>query len=159
MVLFAFCMPLGNFAVGLTLPLRILAAALTRMICHGLLGIDVLQQGTALLDANRTYNYDVAAACSGIHSLQALLALTTIFAMLALRSIWRRALMLLTTVPLAILCNVLRLVMIILAAQAFGQSAGNFVDQRLGFVTYLLAIGCLLGVAHWLREKHLTGNA
>src|SRR5580698_9864709 len=65
MALFAFCMPLGTFAEPLTLPLRLLSATWTRLICHGLLGIDVVQHGTALLDPKDVkFNYDVAVACS-----------------------------------------------------------------------------------------------
>jgi exosortase len=103
MALFAFCMPLGTFAEDLTLPLRLLSATWTRMVCHGLLGIDVVQHGTALLDpADAKFNYDVAVACSGIRSFVALLTVTTVFAMLSLRSVWKRALMILMTIPLVI---------------------------------------------------------
>jgi exosortase len=160
MALFAFCMPLGTFAEGLTLPLRLLAATWTRMICHGLLGIDVVQQGTALLDPHDfKFNYDVAVACSGIRSFVALLAVTTVFAMLSLRSVWKRALMLVTTVPLVIFCNVLRLVVVILITQAYGREQGMWVHGWFGFVTYLVAIGSLLVMAHWLREKPSPAGA
>jgi exosortase len=160
MVLFAFCMPLGTFAEGVTLPLRLLAATWTRMICHGLLGIDVVQRGTALLDPrDGKFNYDVAAACSGIRSFVALLAVTTVFAMLALRSVWKRALMLVTTVPLVIFCNVLRLVVVILISQAYDRASGLWVHEWFGFVTYLVAIVSLLGMAHWLREKPSPAGA
>ena len=159
MVLFAFCVPLGAFAEDLTLPLRLLATDATRMICHGLLGIGVIQEGTKLLDPMGQYQYEVAAPCSGIHSFVALLAVTLIFSVLTYRSFWRRGLMLALTAPLVVLCNVVRLVMIILARQAFGAEAADFVHEWFGFVTYLVAVGCLLVVARWLREKHSTGKA
>jgi exosortase len=159
MVLFAFCMPLGTFAEELTLPLRLMATSLTRMICHGLLGIDVMQQGTTLLDPLGQYQYDVAAACSGIHSFVALLAVTLIFSWLAYRTVWRRGLILALTLPLVVLCNVVRLVVIILASQTFGRGAGNFVHEWFGFVTYVVAVGCLLVVARWLKEKERPENA
>jgi exosortase len=130
-----------------------LAATSTRLICHAGLGIAVVQRGTALLDPHGQFNYDVAAACSGIRSFVALLALTTIFAMLAFRSAWRRGLMLLTTVPLVVFCNVLRLVVVILVSQAYGQASGEWVHGWFGFVTYLVAIGLLMGEARVLREK------
>jgi exosortase len=160
MVLFAFCMPLGTFAQGLTLPLRMLATTWTRMICHGLLGIDVVQQGTALLDPHDVkFNYDVAVACSGIRSFVALLAVTTVFAMLSLRTAWKRILMVAATVPLVMFCNVLRLVVVILVTQAYSRNAGIWVHGWFGFVTYLIAIGSLLVLAHWLREKPSPGDA
>jgi exosortase len=154
MMLFAFCMPLGTFAEPLTLPLRLLAATWTRMICHGLLGIDVVQRGTALFDPkDLKFNYDVAVACSGIRSFVALLAVTTVFAMLSLRSVWKRALMIVTTVPLVMFCNVLRLVVVILITQAYGEKQGMWVHGWFGFVTYMVAIGSMLLMAHWLKEK------
>ncbi len=153
MGLFAFCMPLGNFAEPVTLPLRMVSATWTRVFCHWVLGIGVVQQGTVLSDPSGKYNYDVAAACSGIHSFVALLALTTIFAMLTLRSLWRRMLMVLTTVPLVVFCNVLRLVVVVLIGRAYGEASGKWVHDWFGFVTYMAAIGALLGVARALREK------
>ncbi len=159
MFLFAFCMPLGSFAQGATLSLRMLAATWTHAICHGLLGINVVQQGTALYEPKGQFNYDVAVACSGIRSFVALLAITTIFAMLTMRSLWRRGLMILTTIPLVLFCNVLRLVVVILASQAFGNAAGIWVHGWFWLVTYLVAVGSLMGVAHWLGEKPDATNA
>jgi len=153
MFLFAFCMPLGNFTDLVTLPMRMASVTITRMICHGLLDINVVQRGTELMDANGRYDYDVVAACSGIRSFVALLALTTIFAVLTFRPLWKRGLMLLATVPLVICCNVLRLVVVVLVAQTYNQAAGAWVHDWFGFVTFLAAIGSLLGLAHWLREK------
>ena len=151
--LFAFCMPLGTFVEGLTLPLRLLATRLTALACGFLLDIPVVQHGTALYDPSGKINFDVAAACSGIRSFVALLAVTTIFAMLTYRSVWKRAGIIVLTIPLVVFCNVVRLVAIVLATQAFDKQAGWFVHEWFGFVTYLLAIGCLLAVGHWLREE------
>jgi exosortase len=152
----AFCIlhAAGKFAEDLTLPLRMLAVTSTRVICHGLLDIDVVQQGTALLDAQDAKFTTMTwwRQCSGIRSFVALLAVTTVFAMLSLRSVWKRALMIVTTVPLVIFCNVLRLVVVVLVTQAYGQ-AGMWVHDWFGFVTYLVAIGSLLVLAHWLKEK------
>jgi exosortase len=154
MVLFAFCMPLGNFAEVVTLRLRMVSVTLTRMICHEVLDIDVVQIGTKLLDAKGKFDFDVAAACSGIRGLVASLAVATVFAMLAVRSIWKRGLMLLSTVPLAIFGNVLRLTVVVLIGQAYGQTSAKWVHDWFGYVTYLLVnIGLLLVLAHWLREK------
>jgi len=160
MVLFAFCMPLGNFAEVVTLPLRMVSVTLTRMICHGVLDIDVVQHGTKLLDAKGRYEFDVVAACSGIRGLVASLVVATIFAMLSLRSIWKRALMLLSTIPLAICGNLLRLTVVVLVGQAYGQASAEWVHDWFGYVTYLVVnIGALLLLAHWLREKPSAKSA
>jgi exosortase/archaeosortase family protein len=89
----------------------------------------------------------------------ALLAVTTIFSVLAFRSIWKRAAMIALTVPLVVFFNVVRLVAIILASQAISHEAGLFVHEWFGFVTYMMAVACLLGVAHFLKDKPLTAPA
>jgi exosortase len=160
MVLFAFCMPLGNFAEVVTLPLRMVSVTLTRMICHGVLDIDVIQQGTKLLDAKGQYKFDIVAACSGIRGLVASLVVASVFAMLSLRLFWKRALMLLSTVPLAIAGNVLRLTVVVLVGQTYGQSSAKWVHDWFGYLTYLLVnIGLLLVLAHLLREKPSSESA
>lgn len=151
-VLFAFCMPFGAFFNPVTLPLRILVTKWTGMVCHGLLDINIVAQGTLLMGAGGK-TYDVAAACSGIRSFVALLAITTIFSVLSFKSMWRRALMIALTVPLVLLSNLLRLVAIVLAARAFGDKVGLMVHEWFWIVTYSLALGGLLLAANLLKEK------
>ena len=71
-----------------------------------------------------------------------------------MRLFWKRAVMIALTVPIALICNVVRLSTIILAATAFkSQAAGAFVDNWFGYVTYMIGIAILLLAARWLREK------
>jgi exosortase len=153
--IFAFCVPMGGtFAQGLTLPLRLLAAKGTFFITHQLLDINVRRAGTQLLDPNGIWDYDVAAACSGIRSFIALLAITTVLAGLTMRKVWKRAVIVGLAVPLALVCNVMRLTTIILAANAYkAEAAGRAVDDYFGYVTYGVAVGCVLLVGRWLKEK------
>jgi exosortase len=155
-VLFAFCMPFGTFIENLTLPLRLFSTSLTFAICHGGLDVPLYRNGTNLFDPTMTINYDVAPACSGIRSFVALLAVTTIFSVLSFKPIWKRAAMIAMTIPLVIFFNVLRLVTIILATQSINREAGLFVHEWFGFCTYMMAVACLLGVAHFLKDKPLT---
>jgi exosortase len=135
------------------MPLRVFTVKLTAWMCGFLLGVPVIAHGTALYDVSGKINFDVAAACSGIRSFVALLAVSTIFAFVTYKSIWRRAGMILLTIPLVVFCNLIRLLAIVLAKQAFDDRAAHFVHEWFGFVTYLLAIGCMLAVGHWLREE------
>ncbi len=159
MALFAFCMPLGNLTDHLTLQMRMISVRMTYLICHGLLDINVIQNGTELRDADGIFRYDVAAACSGIRSFVALLAITTIFAMLSFKAIWKRALMLAATFPLVVVCNVLRLSVVVLIGRAFGQNAGKAVHDWFWIVTYSVAIASLMGLAKLLREDRELPHA
>lgn len=152
--LFAFCVPTKNVIEFVTFPLRMIATQITSGICHTVLGIRVIQDGTRIFDSLGRYQYEVAAACSGIRSLTATLLLALIYAFVALRSPWRRALMVCSAVPLAIVANVARLSTIIIAAEAFGQDAGNYVHESSWFslMPYIPAIAGILLLGRWLRE-------
>jgi exosortase len=155
-VIFGFCVPMGGtFAQGLTLPLRVMAAKGALFITKDLLDVSVVRIGTKLIDPNGIFgSFDVAAECSGIRSFIALLAITTIFSVLTMRTAWKRVVMIASTVPLALVCNVLRITTIILAANAFKTpAAGRFVDDWFGYVTYGLAIGGVLLLGRVLKEK------
>jgi exosortase len=158
--IFGFCVPMGGtFALTLTLPLRQFAAKTTMFIAHDVLQMAVARNGTNLLDptGHGYFNCEVAAECSGIRSFIALLAISTIFSVLTMRSWWKRGVMIGLTIPLALICNVMRLVTIILTATAFqSRAAGEFVHEWFGYVTYLIGIGALLLAARWLREKPLA---
>ena len=107
-----------------------------------------------MFDPHGAYQYEVAAACSGIRSMVATFALATIYAFVKLRSPWRRLLVVFSAFPLAVASNVLRLISIIVSAEAFGQSAGNYVHKNnwLSLLPYVVAMGGIWLVGRWLRE-------
>jgi len=154
--LFSFCLPLGGtLGDSMTLPLRMLATKITTTWCHVVFGINVIQDGVRMFDANHTYTYEVAAACSGIRSLTATLILALVYAFMMFKSPWRRLVMVAATIPLAVAANVVRLTTIILASETFGQSAGNYVHESwwTSLAPYIPMIGGILLIGRWLREK------
>lgn len=157
-LLFAFCLPVAGYVENITFPLRLFATNITYGITHGVFGLTIIKKGTQLFDANGAYNYDVAAACSGIRSLISLLALTTIYGMMTFKTNWKRLLVILMAVPLAIASNVLRLTSIVIAAEAFGQKTGDFIHEWSGFLTYAVAIVAMLLMGFWLREREPDPN-
>lgn len=156
--LLLFCIPVGSFAVPLTLPLRLLVSRIVEIIAHCGLSPDLIREGTQLFDAQHTFGYEVAAPCSGIRSLVALLALTTIYGFINFKTPWKRIVMMVIAAPLAVLGNVVRLCITIAVAESFGQGAGKAVETNLGFVTFAVAVGCAFLVSRWL-EKHSPDDA
>src|SRR5207249_9013798 len=65
-VLLGFCIPVSSLIQSISFPLRLLATQITAGISQDVLGIHLVREGTKLLDANGTYQYDVDVACSGI---------------------------------------------------------------------------------------------
>jgi exosortase len=108
----------------MTLPLQLWASGLG---ASGLvmLGIHTVREGNLLFLPNCTLN--VVEACSGIRSLLSLLAAVVAYGYLAQPSIWKRAVLALASIPIAIAANGLRLV----ATGALGFFFGPSVDSGL----------------------------
>ncbi len=151
--LFVFCVPLGNSAQYITFPMRMIVTKLSVATSNGLLGIHVLRDGSQIFNAKHTFQDHVAPACSGIRSLISLIALTTIYGFMTFRANWKRWLMVALAFPLAIAGNTLRIMGVIVAGEAFGQKAGSVIEQKLGFVTFAVALGAIFLLGHWLGEK------
>jgi len=148
--LFLFCLPLGTLGEKITFPLRTLVTHISVGIAH-VLGIEAIRNGTQIIGANG-FNFDVAPACSGIRSLTALTALTTIYGFLTFHAAWKRVLMVLVAGPLAVIGNVARISGVILVSETFGERAGLKFHDGAGFVTFFVAIICVMALGRWLGE-------
>jgi exosortase len=156
--LFAFCVPIGLQSQFITFPLRLLVCRLVEWIANGVLAIDVVRDGTALSNAAGHYQYEVAAACSGLRSLLATFALSIIYAFVSFPNAWKRLVLIASAIPLAVLGNLVRMLTIIIAAEIGGQSWGNAVHEGgpLGIYSllpYIPAFGGLLLLGRWLRPE------
>ena len=152
--LFVFCVPLAVLATKITLPLRFVVTWLVAGAAN-LLTIHVVREGTQLMSADGSFQYDVVAACSGMHSLVAIFLLATVYGFVMFRSPGKRILFMALALPLSILGNFTRLMCVIFAAEIGGQSTGNYVHENWFFslVPYLPAIAVLLLVGRWLENK------
>jgi exosortase len=150
--LFVFCVPLGGQGQIITMPLRQLVARIVTLIARAGIAPDLIREGTQLTDAAHTFSYDIAPACSGIRSLVTLLALTTIYGCLSFKPAWKRAVMVVSAFPLAVIGNVVRITFTVAVAELLGQDAGKKVEQNFGFVTFAVAIVCVILLGKWLRD-------
>jgi len=153
--LLIFCVPLGELGAPITLPLRIMVATIVATISQLGMAPDVMRQGTQLFDAQHTFGYEVAPACSGIHSLVAMLALTIIYGFVNFRAPWKRFVFVAAAMPLAVVGNVVRLCLTIMVAEMFGQAAGKSVETNFGFITFAVAIGCIVLLGRWLEKSEI----
>ena len=142
---------------ALTIPMRCWAAtvasALLNLVpdleatANGVL-IDVFYKGRSLEPA-----LDVAEACSGMRLLLAFLALGVAMAYLHERPLWQRLVLMASTVPIAILCNVIRVTITgfiyILIHPKYAQ--GVYHDM-LGMAMLPLAFG-LYGLVGWFMSN------
>jgi len=156
--LFAFCVPLGQQAQIISFPLRKLVCQLVALVANGLLAIDVERDGTALINVSGHYQYEVAAACSGMRSLLATLALSMIYAFVTFPTWWKRLVLVAAAIPLAVIGNLVRMLTIIIAAEIGGQSWGNTIHEGgpggiYSLLPYVPAFGGLLLIGHWMRDR------
>lgn len=152
--LFAFSMPLGAHSTFITFPLRLLVTWLVEVISH-VFGIGVIRIGTQLIDPSGSFQYDVAPACSGIRSLIAIFLLATVYAFFTFRSAWKRLLLIVLACPFAVLANLLRLLMVIVAAEIGGQKSGDWVHDNwfTSILPYVPAFIGFLFVGQWLEKN------
>lgn len=155
-LLFFFCVPISVFLDTLTHGLRLLSTLLSTTFCEWILNMNLERAGTIVLQkASATaqgFRFDVAPACSGIRSATVVLLLTVTFAFLNFRTPWRRIFLILLSPAFAVLANVIRLIVVFAVAEAAGQAAGEAVETKFGFATFLIALGCVFLVARWLQE-------
>ena len=152
--LFGFMIPLGSLTEPITFPLRLLVTKAVVMTCHHLLAIDVVSNGTQLFNGMGTYQYDVAPACSGIRSLVAITAIAIIYAFTIFSNWWQRILMMASAIPLAFIGNTFRMLVIVLAAEFGGQSAGSKAHESTfwSLLPYVPAIVGLILLGRWLEK-------
>jgi exosortase len=110
-----------------------------------LIGVPVLRDGNVIHLSH--ISLGVTEACSGIRSLISLLALAVTWAYLMLPGVWSRAILVISTVPITIFANALRVILTGLIGQWFGvQYAQGFFHSFEGWVIFLIAFVCLIGI-------------
>ena len=139
-----FMVPLPAIVVNaVAFPLQLFAAR-TAEFCLFNFGIPVLREGNVIVLAGTTL--EVAEACSGIRSLQALLALGTVYAYFSQRSTWKRWTLVLLSVPIAIAANAFRVSGTGVLANYWGsQAAEGFYHTFSGWLIFVVAFLLLLG--------------
>jgi exosortase len=150
-VFLVFMVPLPAIVVNaIAFPLQLFAAK-TAAFCLFNFGIPVLREGNVIVLAGTTL--EVAEACSGIRSLQALLALGTVYAYFTQSSMWKRWVLVLLSIPIAIVANAFRVSGTGVLAHYWGaQAAEGFYHTFSGWLIFLVAFALLLACG-WLLSR------
>jgi exosortase len=118
-------------------------------------GVPVAQTGTQLTIAGLTV--EVAPECSSIRSSLMLLLTTMVLTQIALRSIWRKALIIAIAIPLSVAKNGLRIFVLALLTTRIDHSFISGKLHRQGGIIYfmiaLAAIILLVWIAHWTEHR------
>ena len=121
-------------------------------------GMEVIQTGTKFLINGDPF--DVAPACSGLRSLVALSAIGSAYAFITQPTILRKWLLGLCSIPIAVVTNVIRLVLVGVTCHYFNSKSALWVHDNAIFL-YILAILFLFSLdkifdkaakSKWLKE-------
>jgi exosortase len=144
---------------------HIMVTATARLL--DVLGVSVIQDGTRLISAATEaraqgvwFNLNVDGPCSGLRSLFALMMVGALFGYFRQRSAWRRALLFALSVPLAVLANMVRILVLIVGSMVFGMEfavgrgeeyTSNF-HLLTGVFVFVVSLGGLVLAEKWLNK-------
>lgn len=155
-----FCIPLATFLDVITVHLRLFATATAEVVLNGC-GAEVVRVGSMLGAADGSFKIDVAEPCSGLRSIFALMALSAGYGYFSQPTWLRRGLLFASSVPLAILGNVTRILTICLVANyASKDFAMGFYHDYSGYIVFVVAISLMVVTGELIKrawEKWGTG--
>ena len=125
----------------ITFPLQLRASALASQILP-LFNVPVLQDGNIINLPSMPL--EVAQACSGIRSLMSLFTVAVIYGYFLEHATWRRVVLALSSLPIAVAANVVRIVGTGLLVQYWNpEEALGFFQKFEGWVMFLVSLVCL----------------
>lgn len=137
-----FMVPVPDSIVGpVALPLQLFATNISQFVIHTF-SISVYQEGNMLYFAST--QLEVAEACSGIRSIVSLTMLSVIFAYMSNKGWIRKAILLASAIPLALLANIVRVTGTGVLAHFFGDKvARGFLHEFSGLAVFAFGFALL----------------
>lgn len=142
---FFLAIPLPTLVLNqITFPLQLLASQLASALLP-LAGVPVMRAGNVIQLASM--QLEVAEACSGIRSLLSLFTLAVVYGYFLESSTWKRVVLALASIPLAVAANVVRIFGTGICVQYWSpDKAQGFFHEFSGWLMFLVSLACLYGV-------------
>lgn len=167
-LMLGFLWPLPFLEESIGYQMRLMMVKTTGFVLNTI-GVGSLVSGTALQSlpdlesgrkAGELFSVGIAAPCSGMRSLFALLVVGALFAYFRQRVTWRRLTLFSMILPVAIVANMTRILVLIFAAMSFGQKWAigdaekevSTFHELTGIVVFLVAV-MLLQAASRLLDR------
>ena len=133
-----FMIPLPMVIIAnLSFKLKIFAADLATLLLNNM-RIPAIREGSII--KMRSAYVVVEDVCSGLRSLIALTALGSVFAYWLKSSLWKRLFLFLSTIPIAIITNVCRILLLSAISEIWGtQYASGWIHNITGYLVFILA--------------------
>jgi|JI6StandDraft_1071083.scaffolds.fasta_scaffold18019_3 exosortase len=167
-----FTWPMLPLETMLAVPLRQMTAQASGILLN-LIGVPVMREGTGLFSAadparslaqGDLFQLDVEEPCSGIRSLFSLMMLAALYGWLSLKTWPARAILFASAIPLAMLGNLVRMVLLALGSLWFGSDFAigrnigghqemSFYHSMAGFMVFGVALAGMFGIATLLESR------
>lgn len=164
LVFLAFAWPMPFMDTVIAFPLRMIMSQASVFVLNGI-GIDVVRVGTGILSApdsitglpaGKKFSVDVADPCSGIRSLFALMMVSALYGYFTMKTWWKHLLLFLSSIPLAILGNLCRILMLTFGTIAMGPEIAigtlenpSFFHMLAGYAVFAVALVGMVAVG-WI---------
>ena len=140
----------------ITFPLQLLASRMASSLLP-LFGVPVLRDGNII--QLPSMQLEVAEACSGIRSLMSLFAVAIFYGYFLERGTWRRVILALASIPIAVFANAARIVGTGLCVQYWNpDKAVGFFHEFSGWLMFLISLSSLYIVHSLMRLKIPAGR-
>lgn len=151
LIFLIFMIPIPSLLMDrITFPMQLLASTVAANSLY-LIGIPVLKEGNIIHLANNSL--EVAEACSGIRSLISLLALSVVFAHFTQKNLWKRMLLVICALPIAVIANAARVSGTGALSYYYGEEvAQGFFHGFSGWILFVMAFVCLFIVGSLLSR-------
>lgn len=168
----AFMWPMFPLEERLAFPLRMITAGLSGKFLN-LVGVDVVREGTALYSAadpvtglvqGDLFRLDVEEPCSGIRSLFSLMMVSALYGYIALKMPIQRLLLFASAIPMAMLGNFVRMVLLAIGSLWLGTETAvgrnidghqemSFFHSMAGYAVFAVALAGMFGLCTLLEGK------
>lgn len=155
-VFLLFAMPIpARIYTEITMPMREWSSFVATFILNIFPNVHLEAQGVVIRGTHGVdpVNLNVADACSGMRLLRTFVALGVAMAYLEVRPAFHRLILLLSTVPIAIFCNMLRVIITGAVYMYVGKEyAEGLLHTALGFIMLMFAF-LLYGLLTWILSN------
>ena len=133
---------------AIAFPLQIFSSKSSVLLLN-LLDISALQEGVNIHIPG--FSFIIERGCSGLQSIVALFTLAVLFAYLARGPIKKRIFLVFSSIPIALIANILRITIVILVAKAWGREAAeSFFHTFSSLFLFSMAFLLLTGTAKFI---------
>ena len=149
--LFLFAIPLPYILYNaIAFPLKLVATKIAAGAIR-LFGMPVFRDGNVIHLPHTTL--EVVDACSGIRSLMTLITLAFLLASFQLRKFWKRALLIILALPIAVAANAGRVALTGLLTKSDPAWGSGTLHEITGWGVFVLSFGVLIGISFVMERQ------